>query len=314
MRENTIVTMNPGDLVPDADRWSFSFPAPGQTAALEKSLRAHGQLFPLAALERRGDLKLVDGARRLSLLRDMGAHNVSVLLLPEEGVWDALLELRNGCGQPPNPVEVGLYLKKRVAATGETAERLAPEVFPALGLAPRPGAAEDPLWLADLPEEDAARFASGEAPLAGVRVLSQAPRGDALAALKVLRPYRLGANKFVETVRWLCECAWREKATVEQWLAANPLPPPEEGGDAARRSVWRERYPRLAALSETFEIDARELLLPKNAAVSHPTNFEGGKLFLTLRFGSIRELANAASEVADSARTGHFAPLEKYLD
>lgn len=314
MRENPFVTVNPDDLSPDVDRWSFSRPPPGSREALIESLRAHGQLFPLAALENRERLQLVDGAARLEIMRELGAHNVNVVLLPEENIWGALLELRNRCGQPLNPVEVGLYLKKRMAHTGETPEMLAPEIFPSLGLAPRPGAGEDPLWLAGLEEVDAARFVSGEAPLAGVRVLANAPREDALAALKALRPFRLGANKFVETVRWMCECAWREKTTVADWLAANPPPPPEEGGETLRRMVWRARYPKLAELSEAFEGDARELPLPKNAAFSHPTNFDGGKLALTLRFGSVRELARQAAEVADSAETGHFSALERYLD
>lgn len=314
MRDNTMVTVSIDDLTPDPDRWSFSRPTAEARQALARSLSNFGQLGPLAALETRRGLPLVDGAVRLELLKKLGASHVSVLLLPEEGLWDSLLELRAAFGHRPNPVEIGLYLKKRMSATGETPADLAPKVFPALGLAPRPGAAEDPLWLAGLPEEDADRFASGLAPLTGVRVLAAAPRGDALAALIALRPFRLGANKFVETARWLLECAWRDSLTLPEWLARADLPDAESGGEQFRDAVWRLRYPKLASWSDSFKADAASLPLPASAALCHATNFEGGRLTLSLRFAKLPELAKAAAEVADSAETGLFDALEKYLD
>jgi hypothetical protein len=77
--------------------------------------------------------------------------------------------------------------------------------------------------------------------------------------------------------------------------------------------VWKCRYPRIAEWTESFEADRRSAALPPEAQLSHAKGFEGGKLRLTLSFGSIGELRCAAEAVAKAAEGGGLASLEKYL-
>lgn len=298
----------------DPGRYSFSLISQQGLSDLHASLREFGQVMPLVAVEREGGAVVVDGARRLKILRELGETTVLLALCDEREVWDFLPRLRLIGGAPLNPVETGVYLVKRMADTGETLEDLAPALFPSLGLAPKTAAAEDPLWLASLEEVDRLRFGLGETPMSGVRALKNAPREDQIATLNATRDYRLGANKFTETVRWMLECAWREGIPLAKWLSANPLPSPKEGGEALRDAVWRLRHPKLASLSDSFDRDAGAVNFPGKVALSHPTGFEGGNLRLSIPFRSLAELADFCEKIAVAVKAGELNGLEKYLD
>lgn len=299
---------------PQPERFSFSFPTPADLERLRECICSQGQLFAFAAVRSGERFTLVDGARRLELLRELGATRIRLILMEPEHLWDDLLALRLSSGPALNAVETGRYLARRMADTGETARELAPEVFPHLGLPPREGAARDPLWLAGLPVEDALSFAGGDFSTSGVRILAGAPRADALAALKALRGFRLGVNKFTEAARLILECAWRDGITVEAWLDGIDLPSPADGGDRLREALKALRYPKLTELTSAFAADAAALPLSKRAALSHAPGFEGGRLRLTLSFATLSELADDAAKVAEKATAGELDILERYLD
>ncbi|MHB8764788.1 MAG: ParB/RepB/Spo0J family partition protein, partial [Deferrisomatales bacterium] len=186
--------LRPGDLDRDPGRYCFSWPGPTGAAALAASLGRFGLLRPLLARAGAGRPLLVGGHRRLAALVTLGVAEVPVRVVaggdgPE--LWDLLLE-EHLDGRPLNPVELGLYALRRGEATGEAPEELAGRVLPRLGLPPRAAALEDPRWIAGLPERHRDAFAEGALPAQGVRVLAQAARDDALAALDLLAPFRLG--------------------------------------------------------------------------------------------------------------------------
>ncbi len=298
-----------------AAEYSFSVKTDAQREELFASVRRFGVLRPVIALQEDGKFLLAAGSARLEAQRAAGREEIAALLFQGSAgeLWDLVMEEALASG-PLNPAETALYLKKRMASTGEDAGTLAQGgVLGKLGLAPKPSASADPLWIADLPREELIRFSTGEIPLGGVRLFMAAPREDALAVLRYTRARRIGPNKFFEIARWLMECAWRGGETVEQFAQRVSLEGFSGDPEALRQRIWELRYPELAKWSFDFGEDSARIGLPAGARVEHAKNFEGGKLRLVISFGSVGEVEKTVGELGEKLRKGDFSPLEKYL-
>ncbi len=303
------------DALPDApDRFSFSWPGPGERERLEQSLREHGLLRPLIVIEEEGRAMVVSGSRRLRILRGVGARAAPVRRVSLEGpaLWDHLLADHLD-HRDLNPVEVGLYLRQRIRATGERLEDLARRVFPRLGLPPRVRAARDPLWLAGLPPDARDAVVEGRVPGAAARVLASAPREDALAVLRWLGRWRLGVNRFAELARWALEAAWAEDKPVSRWLAEQGLDRWEGTPEELARRVRSIRYPALAAREKDFAGSVRALGLPKGVRIEAPPGFEGGFLVCSVRFRDLADLAARLRELAGQVEAGRWNRLKGFL-
>jgi ParB-like chromosome segregation protein Spo0J len=75
-------------------------PQPGQIARMRLSLTAHGQMTPVIAVEREGQVELVDGFKRRLAAVQMGWGElaVSIRKLDELGQWAAMLTLNRTVG------------------------------------------------------------------------------------------------------------------------------------------------------------------------------------------------------------------------
>jgi hypothetical protein len=202
-------------------------------------------------------------------------------------------------------------------------------VFKRLGLTARAQAGAEPLWIADLPPAQRQRFAEEELPSKGLKTLTTAPREDALAVLELTEGLKLGRNKFMELARWVLECAWRDGGRVGEWLAgleqtpefaalaalarSGSKPLAELSGEELRKLVWQLRYPTLSQWGDEFESIRRRLELGKNTTLAHSPGFEGGKLRLSINFGSLDELRAELARVGEKAEKGELLPLKKFL-
>jgi hypothetical protein len=325
-----VSTVSLSGLCSDPKRFSFSCPTAREAEELTTSLGRFGLLRPFLAVSEvevneEGRVLVAAGARRLGLLGsdsvlEVAVHTVVSAELPE--LWDLLLEDHLLSGEP-NIVEVGLYIKKRMADTGETLEELADRVFARLGLTPRAQAAAEPLWIAALPPAQRQRFAEEELPSKGLKTLTSAPAGDALAVLKLTESLKLGRNKFMELARWVMECAWRDGVDVAQWLtslegsaefaAFTEKSMAELTGEELRQLLWQLRYPTLSEWSAEFETVRRKLGLGKNSTLAHSPGFEGGKLRLSINFATLGELKEELDLVNEKGCKGELQDLEKFL-
>ncbi len=303
------------DLKQQPDVYSFSWPSREDEQRLCRSLQEFGLFHPLVAIRTSDGLLLVAGRRRARILGDLGVERAAVRVA-EAGepaaLWDLLLE-EHRVARPLNPVEIGLYVRARMGATGEDAGEVARSVLPRLGLPPRTGVLDDYLWVAELPAQLRSGFADGRLPVQGVRVVSRAPRDDALVLLSLLSRAPMGVNRFSELARSVLECAWAAGAPVDGWIREQGLEALADDPEALRREVRRRRYPRVAAHEADFERDIRSLRLPGNVRVTHPPWFEGGRLSCQIGFGSLRELEAAVAGLSDAAADGRLQALERYL-
>ncbi len=298
----------------EPDRYSFSWPSADERVRLEQSLARAGVLRPLWARPAGDGFVVLAGARRLAALREQGAAVAPVRVTDVGGpeLWDRLLD-DHADHRPWNPVEVGLYLVRRQADTGEALERLAGEVFPRLGLAPRVGAAAGPLWFAGLPPRHRDAAAEGRLPAVAARVLGDLPAGETLAILDWLGRWRLGGNRFAELARLALECAWRRGRDVGAWLRDEGLDRWDGDPQALRQELRRRRYPTLTEWEGRFARVTAELRTPEGVRVEAPQHFEGGRLRCVVTFGSLSELKGRLDRVRRAVEEGAWEPLAEFL-
>lgn len=309
--------ISPAELTGLPEVFSFSWPTPEEERAGRKSVAQHGVLRPLLcrpAADHR--LELVSGARRLAWAVQAGVVAVPVAVLEPCSageLWQRLLaDARDH--RPLNPVEVGLYLRRRTSHTGETLEALAAGVLPALGLPPRVAGADDVLWVSGLPPEDRTGFADGSRPVHAARLLRGASREDALAVLAHTRGLAGGVNTFTEVVRGLLECAWRDGLPLTEWMQREGLGGEWSGLDALRVQVRRRRYPQLSRWEQTFPAAIGGAGLPPDVSVHPPRGFEGGRYQCRVTFTSLNELRQALTATLERLDQGRLEALREFLE
>ncbi len=309
-----LTLMEPDALRPDPERYSFSWPPEEERTRLAESVARVGVLRPLWVREEGGGLTVVAGHRRLDALRRVGASSVPVRITDLEGpaLWDLLLE-DHADHRPWNPVEAGLYLRRRTADTGEALEGLAETVFPRLGLAPRPQAARDALWFAGLPAPLRDGVVEGRVPSAAARALAGVPEPEALSVLTWLSAWRLGGNRFAELARLALECAWAEGAEVEGWLRAEGLWEWKGTPEGLRAELRARRFPTVTRWEGRFRRVVKDLEVPEGVRVEAPQHFEGGELRCAVAFRSLEELARRLGEARRAAESGAWDALAEFL-
>lgn len=299
-----------------SETFSFSWPTAEDHQGLQRSLGRHGVLRPLLCVAgKETELRLVSGGRRLAWALSDGLAVVSVAVFEDCApweLWDRLLAEAQD-HRPLNPVEVGLYLRRRTAHTGETLEALETEVLPALGLSPRAAAAEDVLWASGLPPEHRHGFADGSRPLHAARLLRGASREDALAVLAVTHGLPGGINKFTDLVRILLECAWRDGVPVTEWLTSQGLCRSWAGLEELREEVRRRRYPHLSRWESAFPAAVAGAGLPARVGIHPPRGFEGGRYQCRVTFSTLDEFHQDLMTVLERLDGGRLAPLQEFL-
>ncbi len=309
-------TVHPRDVTDASETFSFSWPTAEDQQGLRRSLGRHGVLRPLLCVASKGsELRLVSGGRRLAWAGTVGLAAVPVAVLEDCGpgeLWGRLLAEAHD-HRSLNPVEVGLYLRRRQAHTGETLEDLEAEVLPALGLSPRAVAAEDVLWVSGLPPEHRHGFADGSRPLHAARLLRSASQEDSLAVLAVTNGLVGGINKFTDLVRILLECAWRDGVPVAEWLATQELNSTTAGLEGLREQVRHRRYPHLSRWEEAFPVAVAGAGLPSGVGIHPPRGFEGGRYQCRVMFSTLDELRQHIATTLERLDGGRLVQLQEFL-
>ena len=306
-----------GQLESDPGVYSFSCPLPEEVRALEADLNRNGVLRPLlCSATGQGGWRVLSGHRRLQWALAAGLAGIPVAVLEPCGLpwlWDLLLADALD-HRPLNPVEKGLYLRRRMGCSGESMADLEAAVLPLLEMPPRAAAADDVLWVSSLPPEVREGFADGTRPLHAARLLRGAAREDALAILGATAGLVGGINKFTEVVRLLLECSWRDGLPVRGWLGREGLDRVWQSLDEFRLEARRLRYPRLSRQEDTFSRVIDRAGLPPGGGIHAPRGFEGRRYQCRLSFSSLEELRRELKETLQCVDEGRLAGLEEFLE
>ncbi|MBQ4098994.1 MAG: ParB-like nuclease domain-containing protein [Clostridia bacterium] len=81
-KKSEIVTLLPNNVV-DVELSAIKFTANKDNALMDESVKTYGVILPIIAVETKDGLKLVDGAKRLTSLKKLGAKTVKAVILKE---------------------------------------------------------------------------------------------------------------------------------------------------------------------------------------------------------------------------------------
>jgi ParB family chromosome partitioning protein len=270
--------------------------------AFARSIAEQGQLAPVLVDLRSGRPSLVCGFKRVTVLRGLGRPVLARAVEADE-MERGLAYLADNSGRA---LDEGLRLAAlRYFAPLLPRERLALEIGPRLGLAPRSRELGLLLGFLDLPAAFGAHLTAGRLPLAVAAVLARLAPEDLAAVEPFFRTLAWSRSAAVQFVTWLFEAgraadrplsALLERDGFAAILAANLSP-----RDAIERLLARARglrYPTLAGLERRFSELGRRLTRGTPWRVEPVQHFESRAVELRARVGTARQLAAAAKSLA----------------
>lgn len=229
------------------DRW------PG-AAALRASIRRCGVLVPLEVTPAPDGYLLVDGFRRLQLLRELEPERLPVTVVEGERAELFVRAVERHAGQGANLREVARAVRAGVGL-GLGLEEVGRRILPPLGLEPSRVLAERHLELLELPQDLLDLLVDKGLSLRRCLPFCRLARADAEAIAAAARNLQLGARQ-VEEVTWsLVELAAREDASVAgvaHELGLLAAPDGESGGAALARLEAR-RLPETTRRREELD-------------------------------------------------------------
>jgi hypothetical protein len=146
---------------------------------------------------------------------------------------------------------------------------------------------------------------------------------DGLALLELAREMRLGENQLRDLWEWTEEIAQRDRRSLAQVLALEPVAAPRRSRSLGRNdklklikaALRRLRFPQLVAAEERLAALVRQLDLPRNIRVTFPEFPEGDAVRVEIVANSVASFKAAADRLraaaAAPACTAIFQVLEE---
>jgi ParB-like chromosome segregation protein Spo0J len=247
------------------DRW------PG-AAALRASVRRCGVLVPLEVTPISNGYLLVDGFRRLELLREREPERVPVTVVEGERAELFVRVAERHAGQGANLREVARAVRAGLGL-GLSLEQVGQRILPPLGLEPSRVLAERHLELLELPQDLLDLLVDKGLSLRRCLPFCRLARADAEAIVAVARGLQLGARQLEEVTWSLVELAAREGLSPAQVAVEIGLlgPRAEESGalerlDARRLPETTRRRQELDRLCEGLGGEQLEVRYDRNLA------------------------------------------------
>lgn len=300
--------------IDDNDQFRITTDVDKDMGALETSISEVGLLSP-PALRRTdgGKLQVVAGFRRLTAVKQLGAHWVLCRVIPEDtDIIDCfrLAIADNIANRVLNPVEQATAVSKLYSLLKDPGAVC--DMLSRLGLPLNPSVMKKLQCIYGLPKKALDGIAGGWIGLTVGVELARLARDDAVAIAEIFQALRPGANKQREILTLSREIAARENISISRLLCKEPgiveiLE--NEGFDrglkTARVLAWLKirRFPVISSAHERYSMLEKELGLGSHARLTPPENFEGSVFSLELKFSKTEHLADHAQLLARLAES-----------
>lgn len=201
-------------------------------------------------------------------------------------------------------------LKQSIDA-GMPEEKARQKIMPDLGLDHSPELLEKLLFLGTLCDYPGAQVVS----LSALPYLQRFGTDGAKAALQLFDELRPGTNFQKKILSLAEEIALRDGVPAADVIAetASGIPdathPRARRIEAARDTLLRRRYPRLAQYEEEFSRIAGEIGAGGNVKWRHEPAFEDGRATVTFSFESREELEETLKKLAEASKEGMIEEL-----
>ena len=298
----------------DAECEDFRISEDPDSASLEDSLRAVGQLNPVILLERGVRLIIVCGFRRIAVLRRLGARAVIARILTDEDCRTRHpLEMAlydNLAHRKPSPLEQARALVKLRDDCGIARERLIGEYLPLMGLPPRENALEARLALHAAQPELKRLFAADALTLASMERLAKLSKNEQDRFAALMTAVRLSASLQKKTLDLLEDLAGMNRADFTAPLEIEEIRKllrdaklsSFQKGEKLYVTLYRLRNPRVACAEADFAAQRKLLELPGAIRLAPSPYFETAELRVEFDASSpeeFRELVAALQRAAD---------------
>ena len=268
---------------------------------LRSSIQDAGLIQPVLLRKNSGGYQIVCGFRRLSVMKELGKSEIESRVFEEKEMDEfqlfSLSLHENLTTRGFNAVEKAIALDKLVHRFQIHPTAVIKTFLPAFSLEPNEKILNTYLSLAQMEDEIKAYVLKEEVSRSNIRRLSTLTPDNRMALLSLISPLKLGENRLRELLTLLEETSRRNQSTVKeiagrpeiQAILSQKELTPSQKTERVKKALSGLRYPKLNQLEKEFEKKRKDLNLPSNISLHHPSFFEGKGLKIEFQFETMEE-------------------------
>ncbi|WP_319780378.1 ParB N-terminal domain-containing protein [Maridesulfovibrio sp.] len=310
MNNSSVCSLSPADL-DCSGSWLLHPETPAEK--LIPSLKKHGQLVPVLAVEESGKNILIAGRARVSAASKLGLNVLVRFIDAVDDTQKAVLHLEENCTRT---LDDSLKLATmRFFCTRMDAAELSKTVGPLLSIKPK--SRDMKFWLdwMELDPEYDELLRLGHIPLAAVSVLIKLDDSDRAALVRFFEKLSWSRSNAVNFLTWLYETSRRENKSINELISAPAFEPASESEspkDAVARfckAAKELRYPTLSELEKVHNKIVSEVCAGTRWRVEPVGSFETGEVMIQTRFKSREMMRKAIDDLESIAKFSGWEEL-----
>jgi len=288
---------------------------------LRSSIEQIGLIQPVL-LRKKGDpYQIVCGFRRISVMKELGKSEIESRVLEDKEMDEfqlfSLSLHENLTTRGFNAVEKAVALDKWIHRFQIDPAAVIKTFLPFFSLEPNEKILNTYLSLVQMEDEIKTYVLKEEVSRTNIRKLSTLTSDNRMAVLSLISPLKLGENRLREALTLLEEISRRnqcqekdivQRPEIQTVLFQKELTPSQKS-ERIKKVLMGLRYPKLNQLEKAFEKKRRDLNLPSNISLQHPSFFEGKRLKIEFQFESIEEYRSIVKSLSSLPDTGEFEEI-----
>jgi len=268
---------------------------------LRSSIEEMGLIQPVLLKEKSERYQIVCGFRRISLMKELGKSEIESKVVEEKEMDEfqlfSLSLHENQTTRGFNTVEKAIALDKLTHRFQIDPAAIIKTFLPFFSLEPNEKILNTYLSLARMEDEIKTYVLREEVSRSNIRRLSTLTPDNRMAVLSLISSLKLGENRLREVLTFLEEVSRRNRCEgkdivrrpeIQEILSQKELTPSQKT-ERIKKILADLRYPKLNQLEKTFEKKRKDLNLPSNISLHHPSFFEGKRLKIEFQFETTEE-------------------------
>ncbi|TIH13548.1 chromosome partitioning protein ParB [Marinifilum sp. JC120] len=277
------------------------------------SLKKHGQLVPVLAVDESGKTLLIAGRARVSAASRLGVEVLVRYIDAADDISKAVLHLEeNSARLTDESVKLAVM---RFFTTRMDAAEIAKNVAPLLSIKPK--SRDMKFWLdwMELEPEYDELLKLGHIPLAAVSVLSKLDESDRAALVLFFEKLSWSRSNAVNFLTWLYETSRRENKSITELISmpafesAGESESPKDAVSRFCKAAKELRYPRLSELEKAHNKIVSEVCAGTKWRVEPMGNFETGEVMIQTRFKNREMMEKAMADLESIAKFNGWEDL-----
>jgi ParB/RepB/Spo0J family partition protein len=288
---------------------------------LRSSIEEAGLIQPVFLRERWERYQIVSGFRRISVMKELGRSEIESRVVGEKEMGEfqlfSLSLQENLTTRGFNAIEKAIGLEKLIHRFQIPPEKVIKTFLPVFSLEPDEKILNTYLSLARMEDEIKRYVLKEEVSRTNIRRFGSLTPDDRMAILSLISRLKLGENRLREIFTLLEEISRRnqcrireivERPEIQTVLSQKELTPSQKT-EFVKKVLMALRYPKMDQMEKAFEKKRRDLSLPSNLSIHHPSFFEGKGLRVEFHFETIEEYRKILSHLSNLADKEEFREI-----